>query len=155
MNQLIHIKGKLLGVDFGDKRTGLAISNDGQTIASGITQISVGGMQRTAEAVAQVATERGACGIVVGLPVNMDGSHGPRAQHAEKFAGLLAGLVTIPVAMMDERMTTMAASRYLNETDTRGKKRKGVIDTLSAQIILQNSLDKLKYMRENEEASHG
>ena len=154
MQQLLHIEGKLLGVDFGDKRTGLAISNDGQTIASGVTQISVGGMQKTAEAVANMATERGIAGVVVGLPVNMDGSHGPRAQHAEKFGRILAGLVTVPVAMLDERMTTMAASRYLNETDTRGQKRKSVIDTLSAEIILQNALDKLKFMREMEEKNH-
>ncbi len=154
MQTLLQTKGKLLGVDFGDKRTGLAISNDGQTVASGIDQISVGGMQKTAEAVAAVAKERAAVGIVVGLPVNMDGSHGPRAAHAEKFAGILARLVDVPVAMLDERMTTMAASRYLNETDTRGSKRKGVIDTLSAQIILQNALDKLKFMREKE-VDHG
>ena len=150
MQELLHVNGKLLGVDFGDKRTGLAISNDGQTIASGVTQISVGGMQKTAEAVAQIAGERGIAGIVVGLPVNMDGSHGPRAQHAEKFGRILRSLVTVPVAMLDERMTTMAASRYLNETDTRGKKRKSVIDTLSAEIILQNALDKLKFMRDTE-----
>ena len=155
MNQLLAIKGKLLGVDFGDKRTGLAISNDMRTLASGITQISVGGMQKTAAAVAQVAKDRAVVGVVVGLPVNMDGSHGPRAQHAEKFAGLLREALTaleveIPVVMQDERMTTMAASRYLNETDTRGSKRKGVIDTLSAEIILQNTLDKLRFMKERE-----
>ena len=160
MNQLLQTKGKLLGVDFGDKRTGLAISNDMRTLASGITQISVGGMQKTAAAVAQVAKDRAVVGVVVGLPVNMDGSHGPRAQHAERFAGLLrealAALeVEIPVVMQDERMTTMAASRYLNETDTRGAKRKGVIDTLSAEIILQNALDKLRFMKEREAASVG
>ena len=158
MNQLLATKGKLLGVDFGDKRTGLAISNDMRTLASGITQISVGGMQKTAAAVAQVAKDRAVVGVVVGLPVNMDGSHGPRAQHAEKFAGLLREALTalaveIPVVMQDERMTTMAASRYLNETDTRGSKRKGVIDTLSAEIILQNALDKLRFMKEREAAS--
>ena len=155
MKQLLQTKGKLLGVDFGDKRTGLAVSNDMRTLASGITQISVGGMQKTAAAVAQVAKERGVVGVVVGLPVHMDGSHGPRAQHAEKFAGLLrealaALSVEIPVVMQDERMTTMAASRYLNETDTKGAKRKGVIDTLSAEIILQNALDKLRFMKERE-----
>ena len=158
MQQLLNTRGKLLGVDFGDKRTGLAISNDMRTLASGITQISVGGMQKTAAAVAQVAKDRAVVGVVVGLPVNMDGSHGPRAQHAEKFAGLLrealAALgVEIPVVMQDERMTTMAASRYLNETDTKGAKRKGVIDTLSAEIILQNALDKLRFMRERAEAA--
>ena len=153
MKRFLNIKGKLLGVDFGDKRTGLAVSNDMRTLASGIGQISVGGMQRTAAAVAEIARERGVCGVVVGLPVNMDGSHGPRAQHAEKFAGLLAASLAelgmeSPVVMQDERMTTMAASRYLNETDTRGSKRKGVIDTLSAEIILQNALDKLRIMHE-------
>ena len=158
MNQLLKTKGKLLGVDFGDKRTGLAISNDMRTLASGITQISVGGMQKTAAAVAQVARERAVVGVVVGLPVNMDGSHGPRAQHAEKFAGLLREALTalaveIPVVMQDERMTTMAASRYLNETDTKGAKRKSVIDTLSAEIILQNALDKLRFMKEREAAA--
>ncbi len=152
MERLWQTNGKLLGVDFGDKRTGLAISNDGRTLASGIGQISVGGMQKTALSVADVARERRVTGIVVGLPVNMDGSHGPRAAHAEKFAGLLrealqadAATASIPVVMQDERMTTMAAARYLNETDTRGAKRKGVIDTLSAEIILQNALDKLRY----------
>lgn len=148
MQTLIGIKGKLLGVDFGDKRTGLAISNEGQSMASGICQIQVGGMQRTAEAVARVAKEQGAVAYVVGLPVNMDGSHGPRSAHAEKFARLLAEASALPVVLQDERMTTMAASRYLNETDTRGKQRKAVIDTLSAEIILQNALDKLRHMRE-------
>ena len=158
MQQLLNTRGKLLGVDFGDKRTGLAISNDMRTLASGITQISVGGMQKTAAAVAQVARDRAVVGVVVGLPVNMDGSHGERARHAEKFAGLLREALTaisadIPVVMQDERMTTMAASRYLNETDTKGAKRKGVIDTLSAEIILQNALDKLRFMRERAEAA--
>lgn len=147
MERLIDIKGKLLGVDFGDKRTGLAVSDERQTVATGTETISVGGMQKTAAEVARIATARGVQGIVVGLPVNMDGSHGPRAEHARKFAGILQGLVEVPVAMIDERMTTMAAARYLNETDTRGQKRKQVIDTLSAEIILQNMLDKLKYRR--------
>lgn len=148
MQELIHIRGKLLGVDFGDKRTGLAVSDEGQRTASGIYQIQVGGMQKTAAETARIARERSAVGIVVGLPVNMDGSHGPRSAHAEKFARLLAEASGLPVALLDERMTTMAASRYLNETDTRGKRRKNVIDTLSAEIILQNALDKLRHLRE-------
>ena len=151
LEELLQTKGKLLGVDFGDKRTGLSVSDDARTLSSGIGMIDGGGMQKTAEDAARVARERGVSGVVVGLPVNMDGSHGPRAEHAEKFAGLLERHLegAVPVAMLDERMTTMAASRYLNETDTRGKKRKEVIDTLSAQIILQNALDKLKYMSKN------
>ena len=148
MQQLLNTRGKLLGVDFGDKRTGLAISNDMRTLASGITQISVGGMQKTAVAVAQVARERAVVGVVVGLPVNMDGSEGSRASRCRKFAFMVSERTGLPVAMFDERMTTMTASRYLNETNTRGAKRKEVIDALSAQIILQNFIDKLKNIKE-------
>ena len=106
-------------------------------------------MEKTAEKTAEIARELGVIGVVVGVPVNMDGSFGPRAQHAQKFANILQYKLgdDVHVATLDERMTTMAASRYLNETDTRGAKRKQVIDTLSAEIILQNALDKLKYMQ--------
>ena len=153
MQRLKETQGKLLGVDFGDKRTGLAVSDRTRFLASGIGQISVGGMQKTAEKICEIIkSENVTGGIVVGLPVNMNGSHGPRAEHAEKFASILATKLQecgleMPIVMMDERMTTMAASRYLNETDTRGQKRKNVIDTLSAQIILQNALDRLKNMQ--------
>lgn len=153
MERLLNTSGKILGVDFGDKRTGLAVCDKTRFLASGIGQICVGGMQKTAERIAEIVKEENITGgIVVGLPVNMNGSHGPRAEHAQKFASILAEKLTLagidlPVVMLDERMTTMAASRYLNETDTRGKKRKSVIDTLSAEIILQNALDKLKNMK--------
>ena len=154
MQRLKETQGKLLGIDFGDKRTGLAVCDKNRVLASGIGQISVGGMQKTAAKICEIIKEEQIKGgIVIGLPINMDGSHGPRAEHAEKFARILGELLvldlelaTLPIVMMDERMTTMAASRYLNETDTRGSKRKQVIDTLSAQIILQNALDKLKNM---------
>ena len=139
--------GKILSVDFGDVRTGLAISDPSRLLASGLGYVSPGGIEKTADAVAQTAKDEGASAVVVGLPVNMDGSRGSRAQRCEKFAAMLKErLDGIPVATFDERMTTMTASRYLNETNTRGKKRKQVIDTLSAQIILQNCLDRLKYM---------
>ena len=138
-------KGRILGVDFGDTRTGLAVSDAGRFLASGIGYVSPGGIQKTADKVAEVAREQKVSAIVVGLPKNMDGSEGFRAERCREFAGLLREqLEDIPIAMIDERMTTMSASRYLNETNTRGQKRKGVIDTLSAQIILQNALDRLK-----------
>lgn len=150
MNDLNDIKkttGKILSVDFGDTRTGLAISDATRFLASGISTISVGGIVKTADRTAEIARELGAVAIVVGLPVNMDGTQGFRAERCREFAGLLCErLPDVPVTMMDERMTTMVASRYLNETNTRGKKRKGVIDTLSAEIILQNTLDRLKMM---------
>ena len=152
MQRLLNTSGKILGVDFGDKRTGLAVSDKTRFLASGIGQISVGGMQRTAEKIVEIIKEENVTGgVVVGLPVNMNGSLGPRSEHAQKFASILEeklveASLSLPIVMLDERMTTMAASRYLNETDTRGQKRKSVIDTLSAQIILQNALDKLKNM---------
>ncbi len=142
---LKQTKGRILGVDFGDTRTGLAVSDASRFLASGIGYVSPGGIQKTADKVAEVAREQKVSAIVVGLPKNMDGSEGFRADRCREFADLLRQqLEDVPVAMIDERMTTMSASRYLNETNTRGQKRKGVIDTLSAQIILQNALDRLK-----------
>lgn len=150
MNELEKIaktSGKLLGVDFGDTRTGLAICDPSRLIASGIGYISPGGIEKCAAAVAEAAKTEGVSAIIVGLPVNMDGSEGSRAARCRKFARLLEEQSGLPVAMMDERMTTMTAARYLDETGTHGKKRKTVIDTLSAQIILQNCIDKLKYIQ--------
>ena len=146
LEQLSKTSGKLLGVDFGDTRTGLAVSDPSRLLASGIGYVSPGGIEKTADAVAEIAKQERVVGLVVGLPVNMDGSEGARAARCRKFAHLLTERLALPVAMFDERMTTMTASRYLNETNTRGKKRKTVIDTLSAQIILQNCLDRLKYL---------
>ena len=145
MKRIAQTKGKILGVDFGDTRTGLAVSDPSRLLASGIGTVSPGGIEKTADAVAEIAKEQKAVALVVGLPVNMDGSEGSRADRCRKFAWMLEERTGLPVAMFDERMSTMNAARYLNETNTRGKKRKGVIDTLSAQIILQNCLDRLKY----------
>lgn len=135
-------QGRVLGVDFGDVRTGLAISDDMRFLASGIGFIKVGGIVKTADKVAEIAMENHAVSVVVGHPLNMNGTRGPRAERVEEFAALLRErLPETEVLLFDERMTTMAASRYLSETNTRGGKRKNVIDTLSAQIILQNYLD--------------
>ena len=147
MEALMQTQGKIMGVDFGDVRTGIAVSDPSRLLASGITCISPGGIEKTADAVAALAKEHRVAAIVVGLPVNMDGSEGARAERCRKFADMLKARTGLAVAMFDERMTTMTASRYLNESDTRGKKRKNVIDTLSAQIILQNCLDRLRYMK--------
>lgn len=135
-----------MGVDFGEARTGLAISDLSRFLASGIGNIPGGGLEKTADAVVAAAAEQGAVAVVIGLPVNMNGTEGPRAERCRRLADMIAEHnPSLAIALLDERMTTMAASRFLNETDTRGKKRKGVIDTLSAQIILQNALDRLRY----------
>ena len=145
VTQVKSTQGRILGVDFGDTRTGLAVSDPSRFLASGIGTISPGGIEKTAQRVAEIAAEQKAVAIVVGHPRNMDGSAGFRAQRCVEFARLLEELLpNVAVVMIDERLTTVSASRYLNETNTRGAKRKGVIDTLSAQIILQNLLDRLK-----------
>ncbi len=137
-------RGTLLGVDFGDKRTGLAVCDALRMLSSGIGTISPGGIEKTADAIAEEAKTRGVSGIVIGHPINMDGSEGPRSKRAVKLARLLSERTGIPIGLFDERMSTMNASRFLNETNTRGEKRKAVIDTLSAEIILQNAIDRLK-----------
>ena len=147
--QIIDLKGttgRILGVDFGDTRTGVAVSDISRFLASGIGYISPGGIEKTADKIVEIANEKNAVAVVVGLPKNMDGSEGFRAERCREFAQMLRekSQGKLLVAMIDERLTTMSASRYLNETNTRGSKRKGVIDTLSAEIILQNALDRLK-----------
>lgn len=137
-------KGVLLGVDFGDKRTGLALCDAMRMLAQGIGTISPGGIERTADAIAEEAKKHGVSGIVIGHPINMDGSEGPRSKRAVKLARLLKERTALPIGLFDERMSTMNAARFLNETNTRGEKRKAVIDTLSAEIILQNAIDRLK-----------
>ena len=145
IEQIKQTKGRVLGVDFGEARTGLAVSDAERLLASGIGNIAGGGLEKTADAIVSAAGEQNAVAVVLGLPVNMNGTEGPRAERVRRLAELITERApTLPVALMDERMTTMAASRFLNETNTRGKKRKGVIDTLSAQIILQNALDRMK-----------
>ena len=134
--------GKYLGVDYGDKRTGLAECDVSGQLASGICTVSEGGMRKTAERVKREAESRGCKKIIVGLPKNMDGSEGPRADVVKAFVALLSQITEIPIEFYDERMTTMAAYRFLDGAGTFGKKRKEVIDTLSAELILQGYLDR-------------
>ncbi len=136
--------GRLLGVDYGDVRTGLAVSDVNGFLASGIGYIKEGGMRNTAVRVAREARERECVGIVVGLPKNMDGSEGFRADTVKAFVELLHAETDLPIHMIDERLSTMQAHQMMNLTGTRGKKRKESVDTLSAQIILQDYLDRQK-----------
>ena len=139
--------GKYLGVDYGDKRTGLAECDISGLIAGGLGTISEGGMRKTAQKVAEEAEKRSCKKIIIGLPKNMDGSEGPRADVIKAFGALLAEITAIPIDYYDERMTTMVAYRFLGETGTYGKKRKDTVDTLSAQIILQNYIDRERAMK--------
>lgn len=131
----------ILAVDYGKARTGLAVCDSGEVLASPAGVIAERDADRLAEAVARRSEELGAQEIVVGLPRNMDGTEGGSAAAARTFAQGLQERVKIPVRLRDERLTTVTAHIYLNDTDTRGKKRKAVVDAVAATVILQNYLD--------------
>ena len=139
--------GKYLGVDYGDKRTGLADCDLSGRFAGAIGTIRESGMRHTAERVAREAADRGCKKIVIGLPKNMDGSEGGRVDVIRAFADLLAEMTDIPLDFCDERMTTVTAYHYLDATGTYGKKRKEAIDALSAELILQSYLDRERAQR--------
>ena len=109
-------------------------------LASPIGVIHEKRFEHAIEKVAAAANEHGAEAIIVGLPLNMNGSEGPRAELCREFAAKLGELVSVPIRMWDERQTTVSAAGYLNETDTRGKKRKAIIDAVAAVIILDSYL---------------
>lgn len=132
---------RIMAVDFGEVRTGLAISDETRTLASGIGYIRSDYIVKTAKEVAAAAVKEDVELIVLGHPINMNGTLGPRSERAKEFKGLLEAECPIPVTLFDERLTTVAAHGYLNETNRRGKKRREVIDTLSAEILLQTYLD--------------
>lgn len=130
----------ILGVDFGDARTGLAICDKGEMLASPICVISEHDFDRCMEKVADAAKEHRAQMIVVGFPKNMNGTIGERAELCRLFADGLQKLTNLPVELWDERCTTVSAHSYLNVTNTRGKKRKAVVDAVAATIILESYL---------------
>ncbi|MGN0629045.1 MAG: Holliday junction resolvase RuvX [Oscillospiraceae bacterium] len=131
---------KIMSVDFGDARTGLAMCDKTEFLASPIGVVHEKRFDFAVEKTAAAAIENKAEAIIVGLPLNMNGSEGPRAELCREFAARLGEKVTVPVRMWDERQTTVSAAGYLNETDTRGKKRKAVIDAVAAVIILESYL---------------
>lgn len=141
---------KLLAVDLGLARTGVAVCDREERLASPVGTVEERNPERLAERLAALAREQGAARIVLGHPRNMDGSRGESARRAEAFAALLEQTAELPVVLWDERMTTMSAIGYLNETNTRGKKRKQVVDTVSAVIILQDYIDSRRLRGEND-----
>ncbi len=130
-----------LGVDFGDARTGLALSDPMGFLASGAGCIKSNNLRVTAEETAAFAKEKGVARIIVGYPLNMNGTAGPRAERVKVFADMVGELSGIPVELLDERLTTVSAHRFLSDSGVSGKKRKSSVDELSATIILQNYLD--------------
>ena len=134
----------IMSVDLGKARTGIALCDKSEFLASPHTVIFEKSDKKLLEKVAQTAIEAKAELIVVGLPKNMDGSEGESAKNARAFAEKLGELTELPTVMQDERGTTVTAHNYLNATNTRGKKRKNVVDAVAAVIILQDYLDRRK-----------
>ncbi|MCI6582519.1 MAG: Holliday junction resolvase RuvX [Oscillospiraceae bacterium] len=131
---------KIMAVDFGDSRTGLAVCDKSEFLASPAGVIEEKDFEKCIEKVAAAAKENAAEEIVVGYPKNMNNTIGERAQKCALFAEKLAELVDAPVKLWDERSTTVSAHYYLNQTNTRGKKRKAVVDAVAATIILESYL---------------
>ncbi len=131
----------IMGVDLGHARTGIAVCDKREILASPVKVITAYTNEKVAAEAAALAKELRAEKIVVGLPKNMDGSEGESAQNARAFAAMLQESTGLPVVMQDERGTTVTAHGYLNETNVRGKKRKQTVDAVAAVIILQNYLD--------------
>ena len=135
---------KILGIDYGDKRTGVAISDNNLILASNYTTIESGHAPKVCEQILEIIKKEGVEKLVLGLPLNMDGSEGPRAEKTRVFAAMLAENFEGEIIFRDERLTTVSATYFLNETDKRGKKRKALVDRIAASIILQSYLDFLK-----------
>lgn len=134
---------RILGIDYGDARVGLALSDPTGLLAGGIGTLHIRGMNDAVNQIAAVIAEKNVTTAVIGLPLNMDGSHGASAEKIKAFGEkLLAACPELTIIYHDERRTTMLAAQYMSETGTFGKKRKESVDTLSAQIILQTYLDR-------------
>ncbi len=138
---------RILAVDYGDARTGLASCDKYESIASPVGTVAERNQDVLVRKISDKAKELGTEHIVVGLPVNMDGSRGERAQKCEEFAKKLSESTGLEVSMWDERVTTVQAIGILNETNVRGKRRKAVIDTVAATLILESYLEYRKKKR--------
>ena len=134
-------KTRCLGVDYGDVRTGLAVSDETNILANGIGVIKEEWAPKLAERIKEYVIGYGITDIVLGDPVNMNGTRGLRSEKAHELSGLLKEVCGVNVILYDERLTTVSAHMYLSENNVRGKKRKEKVDKLAAEIILQAYLD--------------
>jgi putative Holliday junction resolvase len=142
---LMPERGSLLGLDLGTKTIGVAVSDPDRKLAAPVVTIARARFTSDAERLLELAAERRVVGFVLGLPVNMDGSEGPRAQATRAFARNLAKLTALPIGLWDERLSTAAVERVLIEADASRRKRKAVIDQHAAAYILQGALDRLSH----------
>lgn len=137
------VRGALIGLDLGTKTIGVAASDPDRRIATGVETVMRKTFTADAARLVALAGERSACGIVLGLPLNMDGSEGPRAQSTRSFARNLSRLIELPIALWDERLSTAAIERELIAADASRARRAAVIDLHAAAFILQGALDRL------------
>jgi putative holliday junction resolvase len=140
-------RGALLGLDLGTKTIGVATSDPDRRLATGVETIARTRFAADAERLIALAAERKAAGFVLGLPLNMDGSEGPRAQATRAFARNLAHASDLPIALWDERLSTVAVERELIAADMSRAKRRATIDQHAAIFILQGALDRLDRLR--------
>ncbi len=143
-------RGSLIGLDLGTKTIGVAASDPDRRLAVGVETIARGRFRADAARLIAIAAERGAVGFVLGLPVNMDGTEGPRAQSVRAFARNFAELTELPIALWDERLSTAAVERDLLAADVSRARRAAVIDQHAAAFILQGALDRLARGQEEE-----
>ena len=136
-------RGSLIGLDLGTKTIGVATSDPERKLAAGVETVARKTFTADAKRLLALAAERNAVGFVLGLPVNMDGSEGTRAQSTRAFARNFEKLTALPIALWDERLSTAAVERGLIEADVSRKKRAAVIDEHAAMFILQGALDRL------------
>lgn len=139
--------GAIAGLDLGTRTIGVAVSDGLRQVASPLTVIRRTKFTADATALLQIAADRGLAGLVLGLPLNMDGTEGPRAQSTRAFARNLERLTPLPLTFWDERLSTVAAERALLEADTSRRRRAEVIDQVAAGYILQGALDRLRYLQ--------
>ncbi len=139
----IPARGALIGLDLGTKTIGVAVSDPDRRLAAGVETISRKTFTEDARHLLALAAERKAVGIVLGLPLNMDGTEGPRAQSSRSFARNLAKLTDLPIALWDERLSTAAVERDLIAANASRAKRAAVIDQHAAAFILQGALERL------------
>lgn len=134
-------QGRLLGIDYGAKRLGLAVSNAEQTIASPLENYTRRGPEADARHLRDVVQEYGAAGLVVGLPVHISGEEGGKARETRAFGEWLAGELSLPLCFWDERYTSSLAEDHLREAELSRKRRKARLDKLAAQFTLQSFLE--------------
>jgi putative Holliday junction resolvase len=145
---LLPARGGLIGLDLGTKTIGVAASDPDRKLATGVTTVERTNFTTDAKVLLALATERRAAGFVLGLPINMDGSEGPRAQSTRAFARNFEKLTPLPIALWDERLSTAAVERELISADVSRGKRKAVIDQHAAIFILQGALDRLARLKD-------